>query len=112
MTNVVRAGVQRLENGELSLAEEQLATECLVHISVNGDALTTLLGSPEEVDELAIGHLITEHGVLFDAISSIQAVEDRGVVSVNIELSAEHTLTPRASLVTSSCGACEFPEGC
>ena len=107
MTNVIRAGVQRFENGELSLAEEQLATECLIHITVNGDSITTLLGSPEGVEELAIGHLMTEHGVLFEAISNVQAVEDQGVVSVSVDLSSERALEPRSSLVTSSCGACD-----
>ena len=107
MTNVVRTGVQRLEDGKLSLAEEQLATESLVHISVNGDAITTLLGSPEGVEELAIGHLMTEHGVFFNAITNVHAVENQGVVSVNVDLSSEHALIPRVSLVTSSCGACE-----
>ena len=107
MTNVIRAGVQRFENGELSLAEEQLATECLIHITVNGDSITTLLGSPEGVEELAIGHLMTEHGVLLEAFSNVQAVEDQGVVSVSVDLSSERALEPRSSLVTSSCGACD-----
>ena len=107
MTNVVRAGVQRFESGKLSLAEEQLATECLIHITVNGDSITTLLGSPEGVEELAIGHLMTEHGVFFDAILNVQAVEDQGVVAVSVDLSSEHALEPRSSLVTSSCGACD-----
>lgn len=107
MTNVVRAGVQRFENGELSLAEEHLATEGLIHIAVNGDTVTTLLGSPEGVEELAIGHLMTEHGVLSDAISNVQAAVDQGMVSVSVDLSSEHTLKSRSTLVTSSCGACD-----
>ena len=107
MSNVVRTQIQRFEDGELSLAQEHLANECLIHISANGEPLTTLLGSPENVEELVIGHAMTEHGILPETISAVRVVEGQGSVSADMELESQRSLRPRSTIVTSSCGACD-----
>ena len=71
MNNVNDSRVQRYENGHLTMAEEHLAAECMIQIIVNDALVTTLLGSPEDVEELVAGHLMTEHAVDVQSITNI-----------------------------------------
>lgn len=49
-----------------------LARECSVKLFLNGKLFTTLLSSPYELKELAIGHLVTEGVVSFREIENVE----------------------------------------
>ena len=107
MNNVNDSRVQRYENGHLTVAEEHLAAECMIQIIVNDALVTTLLGSPEDVEELVAGHLMTEHAVDVQSITDIHVNNEGGALQAYANLRDGLTLTPRPSIVTSSCGACD-----
>ena len=91
----------------MELAAEFLAAECLVHIYVNTQHVTSLLASPENLDELAWGHLQTEYALhhLTEFETHITAHGEE--FTVEITTATELLLTSRNSIVTTSCGACE-----
>ena len=89
------------------MAEDHLAAECLIQIIVNDALVTTLLGSPEDVEELVVGHLMTEHAVDVQSITDILVNNEGGSVQASTSLRDGQTLNPRFSIVTSSCGACD-----
>lgn len=110
MNNVRKFAVHhRTEEGQ-TVINESFAAEVLIRLVVNGSSLTNLLGSPEHSRELAIGHLMTEHGLRPRHIESIVVTERDGAVHVNISTKEEHDLTERTGIVTSSCGACDQSE--
>lgn len=110
MNNVRKFAVHhRTEEGQ-TVINESFAAEVLIRLAVNGSSLTNLLGSPEHSRELAIGHLMTEHGLRPRHIESIVVTERDGAVHVNISTKEEHDLTERTGIVTSSCGACDQSE--
>ena len=107
MNNVDDSRVQRYENGHLTMAEDHLAAECLIQIIVNDALVTTLLGSPEDVEELVVGHLMTEHAVDVQSITDIRVNNEGGSVQASTSLLDGQTRNPRSSIGTSSCGACD-----
>jgi FdhD protein len=56
--------------------EVLLAKECPVKLFLNGKIFTSLFVSPSELQELAIGHLITEGAVNFSEITEIEVKGD------------------------------------
>ena len=111
MSNVERIPVQRYEHEELRLNNEAFARECLVHISVNGEKITTLLASPNDLLELAIGHLAVEHGFR-PSTSKVthRVVEANDEFSVDLRVKTSHQFSSRQTIVTNSCGACDQEE--
>ena len=86
MNNVDDSRVQRYENGHLTMAEDHLAAECLIRIIVNDALVTTLLGSPEDVEELVVGHLMTEHAVNVQSITNILVNNEGGSIQASTSL--------------------------
>ena len=108
MKNIASKPVHRYDSGSIDLAAECLAAECLVHIYVNTKHVTSLLASPENLDELVRGHLQTEyalhhHKTEFE--THIKANEEEFIVEVTTD--TELHLASRNTIVTTSCGACE-----
>ena len=86
MNNVNDSRVQRYDNGHLTMAEEHLAAECMIQIIVNDALVTTLLGSPEDVEELVAGHLMTEHAVDVQSITDIHVNNEGGALQAYANL--------------------------
>ena len=110
MNNVRKVTVHHRTAKGQSIIEESFATEALIRLSVNGSSLINLLGSPEHSRELAIGHLMTQHGLRPHQIESIVVTERDGAVHVDMATKDELDLTERTGVVTSSCGACDQSE--
>ena len=91
MSNVERIPVQRYEQEELMLNNEAFAKECLVHISVNNERVTTLLASPDDLLDLAIGHLAVEHAFRpSNSNVNHRIVEGKNEYSVDLMVKTSH----------------------
>ena len=110
MNNVRKVSVHHRTAKGQSIIDESFAAEALIMLVVNGSSLANLLGSPQNAMELAVGHLMTQHGLRPHHIESIVVTERDGAVHVNISTIEEHGLTERTGVVTSSCGACDQSE--
>ena len=110
MNNVRKVTVHHRTAEEQSIIDESFAVEALIRLIVNGSSLANLLGSPQHSSELAVGHLMTQHGLRPHHIESIVVTERGGGVYVDIATKEEHDLTERTGVVTSSCGACDQSE--
>ena len=108
MKNTTRQTVHRFEEGSMKLDAEVIAAECLVHIHVNSSHVTSLLASPENLGDLATGHLSTEYGLQPPKESHRIRIEaDDAEYHIHVEVQGEFVHTPRSSIVTTSCGGCE-----
>ena len=110
MNNVRKVTVQHRTAEGQSIIDESFAAEALIMLVVNGSSLTNLLGSPQDARELAVGHLMTQHGLQPHHVESIVVTERDGAVHVDIATKEDHVLIPRPGVVTSSCGACDQSE--
>lgn len=110
MTGTRDYTVQRWDGDVFSFEAEVLADERLIHIIVNEQRITTLLGSDNHVLELSIGHLATEYDVdLSDKQHEINVDANERETSVRISAPSTPQLGVRPNIVTSSCGACNQP---
>ena len=110
MNNVRKVSVHHRTAERQTIIDESFAAEALIRLVVNGSSLVNLLGSPEHSAELAVGYLMTQHGLRPPHIESIAVHEQDGTVHVDIVTKEEHDLTERTGVVTSSCGACDQSE--
>ena len=107
MNNVRSLPVQHYMDGERVVKDESVAAETLIHITVNGETLVNLLGSPEDSVELAKGHLMTQFNVDFNDIVSVDTTLVNGAVEVAVSTRSQTVLAQRDGIVTTSCGACD-----
>ena len=107
MNNVRSLPVQHYLDGERVVKDESVAAETLIHITVNGNTLVNLLGSPEDSVELAKGHLMTQFNVDFNDIVSVESTLVNGTVEVSVSIHSQTVLAQRDGIVTTSCGACD-----
>ena len=105
MNNVRSLPVQHYSDGERVVKDESVAAETLIHITVNGERLVNLLGSPEDSVELAKGHLMTQFNIDFNDILSVDTSLVNGAVEVAVSIRAQSVLAQRDGIVTTSCGA-------
>ena len=100
--------VHRWEGGELKLVKEYLGDESLVHLCLNGEKITTLLASNNDLQELICGHFFTEYGLNSPSVRpNITISEDTGGISVDLNDGNLDIITKRSRPVISSCGACD-----
>ena len=95
MNNVRSLPVQHYMDGERVVKDESVAAETLIHITVNGETLVNLLGSPENSDELAKGHLMTQFNVDFNDIVSVDTTLVNGAVEVAVSTRGQTVLAQR-----------------
>ena len=108
MKNTTRQTVHRLEEGVMRLDAEIIAAECLVHIHVNSSHVTSLLASPDNLSDLATGHLRCEYDLHPpEAGHCIRIEADEQEYHIHVEVQEEFVHNPRNSVVTTSCGGCE-----
>ena len=53
-------GVNRVSNGSSFIDKDVLAFESLLQIHVNDERITSLLGTPLQLEQLYVGHLFSE----------------------------------------------------
>ncbi len=109
MSDVHRRVVQRWNGQEYTLENDHLADESVVHLLLNGTHVTTLLATGADLEDLCRGHFVTELNLHAEDVRPLpQVSETDGVFSVNLEANVLHQPTPRATIVTTSCGACNL----
>ena len=52
--------VSKLKDGNLIISSDDLAVESVLHLYFNEEKIATLLASPNDCENLFIGHLLTE----------------------------------------------------
>lgn len=95
-----------LRKRKKSEEEDFLAVDKLINIFVNGEYFVTLMASPRNIQELAIGHLLGQ-GII-NALEDIEHVSIRGK-NVNLRTKAEIRLeaTKFPKVIPTACGASE-----
>lgn len=95
-----------LRKRKKSEEEDFLAVDKLINIFVNGEYFVTLMASPRNIRELAIGHLLGQ-GII-NALDDIEYVSIRGK-NVNLRTKAEIQLgaTKFPKVILTACGASE-----
>lgn len=99
--------IQRFEDGQRYELVDALAVESVATIIVNGEEVTTLVCSPENLHYLAIGFLVSE-GIIDSSGKIREVVVGEGVLPVQINVNADLQLSPRLPAsklqITSGCG--------
>ena len=104
--NVERFSALRFTRDTVSEIEDAVAREFLATIFLNGRELVTLLCSPQHLDYLAAGFLVSE-GLLKsrDEIKKIEVDEQKGAVMVEVKSEIDDDSRFFAKrLITSGCG--------
>ena len=108
MKNTTRQTVHRFQEDSMKLDAEVIAVECLVHIHVNASHVTSLLASPENLGDLATGHLRCEYDLHPPAGGHRIRIEtDDLEYHIHVEVNGEFAHSLVTSIVTTSCGGCE-----
>ena len=104
-----KVGVSRWNGSDFALDQDCIAIEALVTIRVNDTIVAKLLASPADLQDLAIGHCITEAKtgeIVVDAFDV--STDDTGAHFLDISTSSEiSSLKSSERIITSSCGACD-----
>ncbi len=87
---------------------EDVAIEAPVSVKVNGETFVTLIASPFEQKELAIGHLLGE-GIIstLGEVDDISVKEGQVDVRVSADISKRLDLAREVKVVTTACGSVE-----
>jgi FdhD protein len=100
-----RIGIHRYSAGRSQLAEDQLASETLIHLHSDKNKIASLLGTPTDLKELFLGHACSEgYGCFPDA-----KIEAEQAMSGSVTVTIDQSMSPPDSIrgvITSSCGAC------
>lgn len=107
MKNVKDVHVHRYDEHAWTMVNESIAAETLVHLRVNGKAVSSLLASPEHLDDLVIGHLATEYGLEHYDQDKVSQSRDADELVADLHTLRDPQIEARTSIVTSSCGACD-----
>ena len=74
--------------GERKIRTDNIAIESLVKLTVNQEALANLLASPENCDDLILGHLLAEghinQSTIIDKSDIVTRVDDYGTILVDV----------------------------
>jgi len=101
--------VHRWDGAEFAMAKDTLADESVIQLHLNGEHITTLLATNEDLDCLIRGHLATQYNLqnLHDDCSISLTIEN-GVHVVDLASPGSSVEKKRTEVVTTSCGACEL----
>jgi FdhD protein len=93
---------------KLEEIDDTIAVEAPLHIVMNGIHYVTIMCSPERLEELVTGHLLSE-GIVdcFEQIADLRMIDNRCEVTIrsDLDLQARLGLTAHYSrIVTSGCG--------
>ena len=100
-----RVGIHKLDNDDVQLQDDELAVECLVHLTADSVTIASLLASPTQLRELFVGHAYAEgYGDVRSELFTVNET-DTGSVLINMEKELQRRESSER-VVTSSCGAC------
>jgi len=111
--NYRKIPISRLNEGDRLIQTDDIAIESLVKLTVNQEPLANLLASPDNCDDLIIGHLLAEGYInsttRIDKSNTITKTDIHGTILVDVRIS-NLEITPSKSLgvTTTSCGACKL----
>ena len=111
--NYRKIPISRWTESGAKISTDVVAVESVVSLYYNDVKLATLLASPEELDDLLIGHLICEGYLSVDQVRQINAkpeiTKDSNGLTVSLESEFPLSIKPRTSGITNtSCGACNI----
>ncbi len=103
---VVERKIYSYKNGGGTWTEDQVATEFACTIKVNGEEYTTIVCTPEYIEELVIGFLISEKIVVrINDIRSIRVDKKQGTAHVDaVRVNEFHKKFFAKRYITSCCG--------
>lgn len=106
--------LQRLKEDQFHIESEYIVQESIITLhSIGQDGLymshTSLLGTPTEINELHIGHLLCE-GLTKEipSINDFKFILQDGIINSYYDSILSNVPEPR--LITTSCGACNHPD--
>jgi len=102
------AATRRWRDGASGLAERVLPDEAPVAIVVNGETLAVLLATPADIEDFAIGFLLTE-GIVATAADAgkVEIVAQPDGIEARLWLAGDAAADRRRSLIgPSGCGLC------
>jgi FdhD protein len=107
VTNVRTLRIDLNERLERRVGED-VAIEAPVTVRVNGQTFVTLIASPFEQKELAIGHLLGE-GIIetLSEVNDVRVEEGQVDVTISRDISKRLELANRVKIVTTACGSVE-----
>ena len=92
----------------MNLVKEFLGDESLIHLCLNGDRISSLLASKQDLKELLCGHFYTEYDLQPPSSKpNISIDQDSSGISVNLLNKSVNLNSKRNHIVVSSCGACD-----
>lgn len=80
-----RASVQRVERGQLSLVEDELAEECPIALEFNGISHVVMLATPANLEDFGIGFSLTE-GIVQDAAQIYGVDIESGAAGITVKI--------------------------
>ncbi len=98
--------ILKVSDSSVEEAIDEVASELPVRLVLNDEALVTLLCTPSDLQELAVGFLLSE-GLLHDKASIKKLEVDEGEAAVRIELSdlpADYSSMFEKRTISSGCG--------
>ena len=111
--NYRKIPISRLNDGDRLIQTDDIAIESLVKLTVNQEPLANLLASPDDCDDLIIGHLLAEGYInsttRIDKSNITIKIDIHGAILVDVMISnIEITPSKSLGLTTTSCGACKL----
>ena len=103
--------VSKLQDGEVSISSDDLAVESIVYLYFNEQKIATLLASPNDCEDLLIGHLLSE-GYIERSQAKICATDvrlDSSKDGIKVQVDSSYSLLTQpkiTGITTTSCGAC------
>ncbi len=94
---MVERPIYRLINGEAIIEKDFLADEEIITIVCEGKSVVKLLATPQDLQDLAIGHIACENRGKISSIS---------ISGNTITLTGEIVPRPAEDLLTAACGSC------
>ncbi len=86
MKQAKKRTVQRFSNGQFTEIDDQIATEHPITIHINGKELMTIVCSPEYIEDMVIGFLISERIIRkYEHIQEIRIQEDLTFIHITAE---------------------------
>ena len=101
--------VHRWDGADFSMAKDTLADESVIQLHLNGEHITTLLATNEDLDCLIRGHFATQYNLReVDEECTISLAVEKGVHVVDLLSPGSRVAKKRTEPVTTSCGACDL----
>ena len=98
---MVKRPIHRLIEGRTKLEYDELADESIISIFNNQEVVVRLLATPQDLEDLAVGHIKCEGRGTIDSIT---------VAGTNITVVGDVIPRPIGDLLTAACGACTSGE--